>query len=177
MASLLTIMFTDVVESSLTKRDVSLGRDTRERDQAYLERVQTPHFNLIRECSKRYEGHEVNNMGDAFYLTFKHPVDAIRCAADIQKRLAAEPIETPLGPLRLRIGIHSGFPPFFEGSYHGTDVDTASRVEAAATEHQILLSSSTYELVRGMTDMSFHRMGEFSLKGVDRWTLWEADWD
>jgi hypothetical protein len=33
---LLTIVFTDVVESSDTKRDVSLGRDNRERDHAYL---------------------------------------------------------------------------------------------------------------------------------------------
>ena len=35
MASLLAIVFTDVVESSATKRDVSLGRDSRERDRAY----------------------------------------------------------------------------------------------------------------------------------------------
>jgi hypothetical protein len=42
MPSLLTIVFTDVVESSSTKRDTSLGRDSRERDHAYLEKVQTP---------------------------------------------------------------------------------------------------------------------------------------
>jgi class 3 adenylate cyclase/tetratricopeptide (TPR) repeat protein len=177
MASLLTMVFTDVVESSATKRDVSLGRDSGERDHAYLEKVQTRHFNLIRECSKCHGGREVSTMGDAFYLIFENPVDAIRCAADIQKRLAAEPIETPRGPLRLRIGIHSGFPEVFEGSYHGTDVDTAARVEATASERQILLSSTTYELVRQMTDVKFHRVGEFALKGVGGMVLWEADWD
>jgi tetratricopeptide (TPR) repeat protein/class 3 adenylate cyclase len=174
---LLTIVFTDVVESSATKRDVSLGRDNRERDHAYLEKVQTRHFELIRECYRARGGTEVSTMGDAFYLTFEDPVEAVRCAMSIQKRLADIPIETPRGPLRLRIGIHTGLPEPFEGSLHGTDVDAAARVEAAATERQILLSSPTYELVRHMTDVKFHPLGEFSLKGMDRMALWEVDWD
>lgn len=174
---LLTIVFTDVVESSATKRDVSFGRDNRERDHAYLEKVQTPHFNLVRQCCHARGGREVSTSGDEFYLTFEDPVEAVRCAADIQKRLNDQPIDTPRGPLRLRIGVHSGFPEFFEGSWHGTDVDTASRVEHVAAERQILLSSRTYELVRHMTDVRFHPRGEFALKGVDRIALWEADWD
>jgi hypothetical protein len=35
--SLLSIVFTDVVGSSATKCDLSLGRDNRERDRTYLE--------------------------------------------------------------------------------------------------------------------------------------------
>jgi class 3 adenylate cyclase/tetratricopeptide (TPR) repeat protein len=174
---LLTIVFTDVVESSATKRDVSLGRDNRERDHAYLESIQVRHFHLIRESYGAYGGKEVSTMGDAFYLTFDDPVQAVRCAMDIQKRLRGTPIETPRGPLRLRIGIHSGFPENFEGSWHGTDVDTAARVEAAATERQILLSSRTYELVRHMSDVKFYGRGEFALKGVERIALYEVDWD
>jgi class 3 adenylate cyclase/tetratricopeptide (TPR) repeat protein len=174
---LLTIVFTDVVESSATKRDVSLGRDSRERDHAYLEKIQTRHFDLVRAACLAHGGKEVSTMGDAFYLTFEDPVEAVRCAVDIQRRLTAEPIDTPRGPLRLRIGIHSGFPAFFEESWHGTDVDTAARVEATATACQILLSSRTYELVRQMTDVPFHARGEFALKGVDHMALWEADWD
>jgi adenylate cyclase len=112
---LLTIVFTDVVGSSPSKR-ASAGRDNRERDRAYLEKVQTRHFELVRACCQAHGGKEVSTMGDAFYLTFEDPVEAVRCAVDIQQRLTAGPIETPLGPLRLRIGIHSGFPEFFEGS-------------------------------------------------------------
>jgi eukaryotic-like serine/threonine-protein kinase len=174
---LLTIVFTDVVESSATKRDVSLGRDNRERDHAYLENIQTHYFHLIRASYRTHGGKEVNTMGDAFYLTFEDPVEAVRCAVDIQKHLASEPIETPRGPLRLRIGIHSGYPEFFDGGWHGTDVDTAARVESAARERQILLSARTHELVRHMSDLKFHAHGEFALKGVERISLYEADWD
>ena len=171
------MMFTDVVESSATKRHASLGRDNRERDHAYLTQVQTPHFAMVRACSAAHGGQEVSTTGDAFFVTFEDPTAAVRCAAEIQRRLAQQPIETPAGPLRLRIGIHSGFPEFFEGSWHGTDVDTAARVAGMATERQILISSRTYELVRQMTDVKFHARGEFAMKGVERMVLWEADWD
>jgi eukaryotic-like serine/threonine-protein kinase len=171
------MIFTDVVASSATKRDVSLGRDDHERDHAYLEKVQTRHFELVRRCCNLHGGQEISTMGDAFFLAFDDPVQAIRCAFSIQQKLAADPIDTPKGPLRLRIGIHSGFPEFFEGSWHGTDVDTTARVEAAASEKQILISSRTYELVRHMTDVKFHACGDFALKGVDRMALWEVDWD
>jgi tetratricopeptide (TPR) repeat protein/class 3 adenylate cyclase/TolB-like protein len=177
MASLLTVVFTDVVESSATKRDVSLGRDSGERDRAYLETIQKHHFTLIRDRCRAHNGREISTTGDSFFLIFEEPVAAVRCAVDIQKRLADEPIATPRGPLRLRIGIHSGYLEAFEGSYHGTDVDRAARVEAMATPHQILLSSTTYELTHDMSDVKFHRLGEFALKGVGRVPLWEADWN
>ena len=175
--ALITMLFTDVVASSATKRDTSLGRDNRERDHAYLTQVQRPHFELVRACCSAHGGREVSTTGDAFFLTFEDPTAAVRCAASIQERLAQNPIETPGGALRLRIGIHSGFPEFFEGSWHGTDVDTAARVASTATERQILVSSRTYELVRQMTDVKFHSRGEFAMKGVERMVLWEAAWD
>jgi class 3 adenylate cyclase/tetratricopeptide (TPR) repeat protein len=174
---LLTIVFTDVVGSTLTKRDESLGRDNRERDRAYLEKIQTPHFSLVRECCLAHGGKEVSTIGDAFYLTFEDPVEGVRCAVEIQKRLASAPIQTPLGRLELRIGVHSGYPEPYEGGWHGADVDTAARVESAASACQILLSARTYELVRHMTDVKFRSRGEFALKGMERITLWEADWD
>jgi class 3 adenylate cyclase/tetratricopeptide (TPR) repeat protein len=175
--ALITMIFTDVVGSSATKRDTSLGRDARERDHAYLTQVQTPHFELVRACCKAHGGREVSTMGDAFFLAFDDPAEAVRCAVNIQQKLTATPIQTPLGALRLRIGIHSGFPEFFEGSWHGTDVDTTARVEAAATECQILISARTYEITRDMTDAKFYSCGEFALKGVGSIALWEVDWD
>jgi eukaryotic-like serine/threonine-protein kinase len=175
--SLMTMVFTDVVESSSTKRDVSFGRDSRERDHAYLEKVQTPHFELVRACCQAHGGREVSTMGDAFFLAFDDPTQAVRCAAQIQKRLTESPIQTPLGPMRLRIGIHSGFPEFFEESWHGTDVDTTARVESAACAQQILLSARTHELTGDMTDAKFRPCGEFALKGVGRVELWELLWD
>lgn len=58
----------------------------------------------------------MNAMGGAFYLALDDPVEAVRCATSIQKQLTADAIETPRGPLRLRISIHCGYPESFEGT-------------------------------------------------------------
>ena len=71
--SVKTIVFTDVVGSAVTKRDTSLERDNAERDKAYLDRVQVPHFNLVRKWRREHGGQEVNTIGDAFYLLFDAP--------------------------------------------------------------------------------------------------------
>lgn len=173
----LTIAFTDVVGSSALKRDTSLGRDSDERDRAFLEQIQKPHFSLVRDAYRLHGGQEVNTMGDAFYLVFSEPIKAVRCAVEIQERLKHVPISTPHGPLQLRIGLHTGSPQLFEDGWHGTDVDIAARVESMASARQILLSPATYELVSHISDLTFNRMGEFMLKGVDRLVLWEVDWD
>src|SRR5271154_2687027 len=172
----LTLVFTDVVDSSAIKRDPSFGRDNMERDEAYLRTVQTPHFTLVRTSCRKHNGIEKNNAGDSFLLGFENPEDAVRCAIDIQQQLSSNPIKTPSGPLRLRIGIHSGFPKEFEKSWHGTAVDVASRIESAAHPDQILISSTTYEIVSDMSDVKFQPRGEHTLKGVGNRVLWEVDW-
>jgi len=55
-------------------------------------------------------------MGDAFYLTFDDPVEAVCCAVDIQRRLAAAPIETPEG----LCGCASEFIPAFLNTLKGS---------------------------------------------------------
>ena len=173
----LTMVFTDVVGSSVTKRDSSLGRDDAERDKTYLEKVQAPHFALVRKSCLDHGGKEVSNSGDAFFLTFENPMQAVRAAVDIQQRLASQPIATPTGQLRLRIGIHSGFPERFEDSWHGTDVDIVARIESVAIPGQILISSRAYELVNKMSDANFKAHGDQELKGVGRLKLWEVCWE
>ena len=54
---LLTIVFTDVVESSATKRDASLGLDSRARDKTYLDQVQKQHYSILRAKVQEWLGH------------------------------------------------------------------------------------------------------------------------
>ena len=105
---MITLVFTDVVGSSGAKRDAVLGSSLSERDRAYLESIQTEHLRLVRSATAKHKGREIMTMGDGFFLTFEDPVDALRCCAAIQRRLVELPIDTPHGPLRLRIAIHVG---------------------------------------------------------------------
>jgi class 3 adenylate cyclase/tetratricopeptide (TPR) repeat protein len=175
--SAFALVFTDIVGSSAAKRALDLGADASARDRAYLQGIQTRHLRLVRECVAAHHGTEIMTIGDAFFLTFEDARDALLCAAEIQVNLKAHAIMTSSGPLRLRIGIHVGTPEFFENSWHGTDVDTAARVESAGTGEQILLSAAAREALGPMEGITLRPLGTFALKGVGNVALWDADYD
>jgi class 3 adenylate cyclase/tetratricopeptide (TPR) repeat protein len=172
-----TLMFTDMVGSSAAKRAQALGPDASARDRAYLDNIQSKHLRLIRNAVAEHNGKEIMTIGDSFFLTFKEPLDAMRCAAAIQQRLREQPIDTPTGPLRLRIGIHIGTPEFFENSWHGTDVDTAARAESAGSPGQIVVTDAVRQALGDPMGIRFRQLGTFRLKGVGNVKLWDADYD
>ena len=176
MSTPITLLFTDVVGSSAAKRAASLGPDSTSRDRAYLAGIQTKHLRVVRDAVAEFSGTEIMTIGDSFFLTFEDPVNAVRCSAAIQQRLRKEPIATPSGPLRLRIGLHIGTPEFFENSWHGTDVDTAARAESAGAAEQIILTDAMRRAVGGLEGIRFRRLGTFALKGVGDVVLWDADY-
>jgi class 3 adenylate cyclase/tetratricopeptide (TPR) repeat protein len=173
----LALVFTDMVGSSAAKRAASLGDNANARDRAYLEGIQSKHLRVVREAVAEHRGTEIMTIGDSFFLTFDDVVDAIRCSAAIQQRLRAFPIDTPSGPLQLRIGIHVGKPEFFENSWHGTDVDTAARAESAGSAQQIVLTDTARTLAGPMAGITFRFLGTYALKGVGDVKLWDADYD
>jgi class 3 adenylate cyclase/tetratricopeptide (TPR) repeat protein len=173
----LALVFTDMVGSSAAKRAASLGENANARDKAYLESIQTEHLRLVREAVAKHHGTEIMTIGDSFFLTFEDVVDAIRCSAAIQQRLRFFPIDTPAGPLQLRIGIHVGTPEYFENSWHGTDVDTAARAESAGAPQQIVITDVARALAGDMTGITFRKLGTFALKGVGDVKLWDVDYD
>ncbi len=173
----LALVFTDMVGSSAAKRADSLGQDANARDRAFLEGIQSKHLRLIRDAIAEHHGTEIMTIGDSFFLTFDDIVDAVRCGAAIQQRLRAFPIDTPSGPLQLRIGIHIGTPEYFENSWHGTDVDTAARAESAGTPQQIIVTDAAKAGAGNMTGIQFRPLGTFALKGVGDVKLWDADYD
>jgi eukaryotic-like serine/threonine-protein kinase len=173
----LALVFTDMVGSSAAKRAASLGENASARDKAYLESIQTEHLRLVREAVAKHRGKEIMTIGDSFFLTFEDVVDAVRCSAAIQQRLRSFPIDTPAGPLQLRIGIHVGTPEFFENSWHGTDVDTAARAESAGSAQQIVITDAARALAGDLAGITFRKLGTFALKGVGDVKLWDTDYD
>jgi class 3 adenylate cyclase/TolB-like protein len=173
----ITLVFTDVVGSSAAKRAAALGADASARDRAYLEGIQTKHLRLVRSAVAEHSGKEIMTIGDSFFLTFEDPADGLRCAAAIHQRLHAQPIDTPSGPMQVRIGIHIGAPEYFENSWHGTDVDTAARTQSAGSPGQIVVTGAVRDAVGDPLDIKLRSLGTFALKGVGNVKLWDADYD
>jgi predicted ATPase len=137
-----TLLFTDVEGS--TKLLHELG------DEAYGQALAT-HRRVVREACLLHDGVEVDTQGDAFFFAFADPPAALAAAAELTDGLSA-------GPVRVRVGLHTGTPFVSEEGYVGVDVHRAARIAASGHGGQVLVSQSTAALVdRNLRDLGEHR--------------------
>src|SRR5262249_58758933 len=119
------------------------------------------HRRLLREVFDRHDGYEVETEGDAFFVTFARPGDAVAAAADGQRALAAA--EWPDGvEVRVRMGLHTGDPLATGSTYVGIDIHRAARIMSAGHGGQVVVSATTQALVNGeLTELGEHRLKDF----------------
>lgn len=101
VSGVITMMFTDIVDSTLVKRAVG--------DTVYFDALDR-HNQAVRECIARHNGHELRTIGDSFFIAFADPRKAVECGIGIQKALSDTPITVGNGTIRVRIGLHTGTP-------------------------------------------------------------------
>ena len=78
--------------------------------------------------------------GDSFVAAFARASDAVACALELQ--------QVPLGPMRLRIGVHTGEVQLRdEGNYAGPTINRTARLRDLAHGGQTVLSGATEDMV------------------------------
>jgi class 3 adenylate cyclase len=153
---LATFLFTDIVGS--TERAVELG------DRRWHELLDA-HDTAVRRELVRWGGREMKTTGDGFLATFDCPARAVSCASAI-----ADAVE-PLG-IQVRAGVHTGECELVNEELAGIAVHIAARVASLAGAHEVLVSSTVKDLVRG-SGLCFADRGAHTLKGVpDQWCLY-----
>ena len=153
---LTTMLFTDLVGSSA--RAAALG-------DAEWKRLLERHHSTVRQELARFRGREVDTAGDGFFATFDGPARAIRCAAAIRGALSELELD-------VRAGVHTGECEVLDDKPAGTAVHAGSRICAAATAGQILVSNTVKDLVAG-SGIAFDDRGVHQLHGIpDSWQLY-----
>jgi predicted ATPase/class 3 adenylate cyclase len=142
-----TFLFTDIEGST---------RLLQERGDEYVEML-AGHRHALREEFARHGGVEVETQGDAFFVAFAKASDALAAATAARDALGD-------GPIRVRIGLHTGEPTVTEEGYVGIDVHRAARIAAAGHGGQILLSQATRDLVGAdrLRDLGVHRLKDLA---------------
>jgi class 3 adenylate cyclase len=159
-------MFTDIVGS--TEMTARLG------DAAALEQVRA-HDALVRRGLKAYGGRQVKHTGDGIMAAFDQTPNAVRAAADIQRRFAAHNAEAS-EKLSVRIGIHSGEPVADHNDLFGTTVQLASRLCGEADADGVVVSGLVRELCEEDA-ARFVALGERRLKGfADKVPVFRLEW-
>jgi class 3 adenylate cyclase len=122
---------------------------------------------ILRDRVAAAGGYEVEARADEFFAVFASPRGAVDAAVAVQLALGKRPpVDETV--VRVRIGIHSGYPTSTPGNYIGIDVNTASRICAAGHGGQIVVSDNTREAVKATRPegLRFVALGEHHLRGL-----------
>jgi adenylate cyclase len=157
---LVAILAADVVGYSRL-----MGADeegTHERLKAHLEELVNPKI-------RQHRGRTVKNTGDGFLAEFASVVDAVRCAAEIQRGMIdREPAVPDERRIRFRIGVNLGDVIAEEHDIFGDGVNVAARLEALAEPGEICVSRVVRDQVRDKLDFTFEDLGEQQVKNIAR---------
>ena len=164
-----TFLFTDIEGS--TRLLSALGDR--------YEPLLTAHTRILREAIEAHGGTEVSTEGDGVFAVFPSATEAVRAAADAQRRLASA--EWPEGEaVRVRMGLHTGEGRLGGDGYVGIDVHRAARIAAAGHGGQVLLSDATRALAAHalppqteLRDLGAHRLKDLP----DPERLWQLQID
>ena len=146
---LATILFTDIVDSTATLSRVG---------DAAWRRLLHQHNQVMRAELDRYRGREMGTTGDGFLALFDGAARAVRCANAMIGAVGELDI-------RIRAGLHTGEVAITGGQARGLAVHAAARVSALAGSGEILVSSTTRDLLDG-SGLSFVSRGDHELKGL-----------
>lgn len=115
----------------------------------------------------RHHGRVVSWSGDGLLAEFASVVEAVQCAAEVQRELKARNASRD-EHLRMtfRIGINLGDVMADGDDIFGEGVNIAARLQQMASPGGILVSSPVYDQVRGKLSMGFAALGNQSVKNI-----------
>jgi adenylate cyclase len=128
------------------------------------------HLNeLIEPKIAEHHGRIVKTTGDGLLAEFPSVVDAVRCAAEVQRRMIdREPMVSDERRIRFRIGVNLGDVTVEEDDIFGDGVNVAARLEALAEPGGICISRTVRDQIRDRLPYSFEDLGEQGVKNIAR---------
>lgn len=122
---------------------------------------------ILRHAVVDAGGHAVEARADEFFAVFESPRDAVDAAVALQHAIRGRTWADGLD-VRVRVGIHSGYPTSTETNYIGMDVHTASRICAVGHGGQVVVSANTREGVKASAPQGvrFKALGAHRLRGL-----------
>jgi len=146
---------------------VSYSRKMSENEEGTM-RVLSAHRAVIDGIIEFHDGRIANTAGDSVLAEFASPVEAVRCAVEIQDALRTRNDSLPVEQrLEFRVGVNLGDVMVKGSDLLGDGVNIAARLESIAEPGGICISSSIYDMIRGKLDLGFVDIGEQSLKNIE----------
>ena len=132
-------------------------------------RLLAAHRAVIDGIIQFHNGRIVGAAGDSVLAEFASPVEAVRCAVEVQEALKTRNDSLP-EPRRLlfRVGVNLGDVVVKGDDLLGDGVNVAARLQSIAEPGSICISGSVYDQIAGKLSMGFTDIGEQTLKNIPR---------
>ena len=125
------------------------------------------HKQVFETLIAQHRGRVFNTAGDAILAEFASPVEAVRCATEIQAALRTRNEQLP--PERrveFRLGVNLGDVLVQGTDLLGDSVNLAARLQTAAEPGGVCISGSVYDQIHNKLSLSFHSLGEQTFKNI-----------
>ena len=147
--SLATVMFTDIVASTVTLERIG--------DAAWHDLLVAHNARLRAELNV-FRGREVKTTGDGFLAVFDSATRAVTCAVAMIR--SAKGMDLPI-----RVGVNTGEVEFVGDDVRGIAVHAAARMLDHAGPNEVLISTTTRDLLEGSA-LTLEDAGTYELKGL-----------
>jgi TolB-like protein len=139
-----------------------------ERDEAgTFQRLRQRRMELLEPAIAGHRGRVFKLMGDGVLAEFGSAVDAVECAAAIQRTMEeANRGSTDEPRIEWRIGVHVGEVILEGEDRHGEAVNIAARLQEVAEPSGICVSQRVADLARQKVQLGFELRGEERLKNI-----------
>jgi adenylate cyclase len=116
-----------------------------------------------------HQGRIVKLTGDGMLVEFPSVVNAVACAAEVQRGMRDRNAGVPQDRrIEFRIGVNLGDVIVEGEDIFGDGVNVAARLESIAKPGGITISGSVRDQVGNRLDLAFEDMGEQTLKNIER---------
>ena len=134
-----------------------------------LSRLRAHRRELIDPNIAEHKGRIVKTTGDGMLVEFPSVVEAVSCAAEVQRGMAKRNADIPFEQrIEFRIGIHQGDIIVEDGDIFGDGVNLAARLEGLAEPGGICVSARVRSDATGKVDVAFDDLGDQQVKNIAR---------
>ena len=170
MGTPVTVSATAYPTGTVTFLFTDIGGSTRlwERAPEAMRAAVAAHYAILSAAVEEQGGVVFKTVGDAVCAAFGEPAAAVAAGIEGQRRLSAHAWPSEVGPIEVRMAIHTGVAAATEGDYFGPTLNRVARLMSLAYPGQVIVShASTMLLTGGLpSGVQLRELGVFRLKDL-----------
>jgi predicted ATPase/class 3 adenylate cyclase len=165
-----TVSATAYPTGTVTFLFTDIGGSTRlwERAPEAMRGAVAAHYAILSAAVEEQGGVVFKTVGDAVCAAFGEPAAAVAAGIEGQRRLSAHAWPSEIGPIEVRMAIHTGVATATDGDYFGPTLNRVARLMSLAYPGQVIVSrASTMLLTGGLpAGVQLRELGVFRLKDL-----------